>query len=359
MIQPGLIARIHENPKPRILVIKPSALGDICHALPVLEFLATRFPLGTIDWVANRSFAPLLVPHPAINTVIPFDRKAISPWKFIQAWTALISRLRQGRYDLVLDLQGLLRSAVMASATGCPLRLGPGDAREGARFLYSHQSDPGPVGTHAVMRNWAFAQMLGAGPHPSPGRMIVAPEALTIARQLLAQRAAPFWMLAPGARWTTKRWPVDHFATIGHRLIETYGGTAVIIGAPDEKDITTALAQKLGSNALPLGGETTVSVLAGLLAHADLVVANDSGPLHLACALGRPVASPFLCTRIDLTGPFGQSSRAVAAPIHCQGSMQRTCPTHQECMTALKPDLIWHAITQSLSGPPPWSLPTN
>jgi lipopolysaccharide heptosyltransferase I len=359
LIQPALFSRLNENVEPRILVIKPSALGDICHALPVLEFLASRFPRGKIDWVVNRSFAPLLVPHPAINSVIPFDRKAISPWKFVQAWSALINRLRQGRYDLVIDLQGLLRSAVMASATGCSLRLGPGDAREGARFLYSHQSNPGPVGTHAIMRNWAFAKMLGAGPNPSAGRMFVAPESLSAARQLLASRPSPYWMLAPGARWITKRWPVDHFATIGKRLIEAHGGTAVVVGAPDEKDITTELAHKLGTGALALGGETTVSVLSGLLAHADLVIANDSGPLHLACSLGRPVASPFLCTRIDLTGPYGQISRAIAAPVGCQGSMHRICPTRQECMAALNPDLVWNAITSSLSGPPPWSLRIN
>ena len=357
MIKPGLIARLRENVEPNILVIKPSALGDICHALPVLEFLATRFPKGKIDWVANRSFAPLLTPHPLINSVIPFDRKAVSPWKFLQAWSGLINRLRKGRYDLVIDLQGLLRSAVMASATGCSLRMGPGDAREGARFLYSHQSDPGPVGKHAVMRNWVFAQMLGAGQIPSAGKMYVAPDSLYAAKQLLAQHSGPYWMLAPGARWITKRWPVEHFATIGKRLIAAYGGTAVVVGAPDEKDITSELAQKLGPAVLSLGGQTTVSILSGLLAHADLVIANDSGPLHLACSLGRPVASPFLCTRIDLTGPFGQISRAIASPVECQGSMLRNCPTRQECMPALNPDLLWRAITNSLAGPPPWTIP--
>ena len=89
---------------------------------------------------------------------------------------------------------------------------------------------------------------------------------------------------------------------------------------------------------------------------ADLVVANDSGPLHLACALGRPVASPFLCTKIALTGPYGQLERAVAAPVACQGSLVRKCPTNQECMPALTPELFWNIIEKSLIGKPPWKV---
>lgn len=340
----------------RLLVIKPSALGDICHALPVLEYLGHRFHEAKIDWVANKAFAPLLKNHPRIREVIEFDRRAISPMSFLISWTSLLRKLRSGSYDLVLDMQGLLRSAIMALATGCKVRVGPNDGREGSRAFYTHLTDSAGQGAHAVMRNWSFAQLLGAKGGPPLGIIHPASEYLETIPGLLSGFCKPFWVLAPGARWMTKRWPVEHFAEIGKRLIKCYGGTVVVVGAPDEKDLTDALTAQLGGRCLGLGGRTGLGQLAALLSVADLVVANDSGPLHLACALGKPVASPFLCTKIKLTGPYGQFERAVSAPISCQGSLVRKCPTKQECMTVLTPDLLWKAIESSLLGRPPWKL---
>lgn len=342
----------------RVLVIKPSALGDICHSLPVLDFLGQRFPGAAIDWVANKSFAPLLKNHPVIREVIEFDRKAVSPFRFFAEWARLTRRLRSGEYDLVLDMQGLLRSATMALASGCGVRIGPGDGREGSRLFYTHLTDKPVPGTHAVERNWAFARILGATGKPLPGLISPDPDSLKTASGILAGHEKPHWVLAPGARWVTKRWPVGHFAEIGRRLIRCHGGTVLVVGAPDEIEITESLARQVGTGCLGLGGKTGLGQLMAILAGADLVVANDSGPLHLACALGRPVATPFLCTRIDLTGPFGQGARAVAAPVPCQGSLHRTCPTRQECMPALTPDMLWDAISLSLPGPPPWPAAT-
>lgn len=340
----------------RVLVIKPSALGDICHALPVLDFLGHRFPQAKIDWVANKSFAPILKDHPRLHEVIEFNRHAGFPVEFLTSWTGLIRRLRSGSYDLVLDMQGLLRSAVMALATGCKIRIGPYDGREGSRTFYTHLTKPVEQHTHAVLRNWSFACLLGAKGPPLPGLIQPGLESLETVAGLLSGYRKPYWILAPGARWFTKRWPVEHFAEIGRRLIKRHGGSVVIVGAPDEKELTDALTDQLGFPSLDLGGKTGLAQLTALLSVADLVVANDSGPLHLACALGKLVASPFLCTRIELTGPFGQSSRAVAAPIACHGSLVRKCPTKQECMTILTPDLLWNAIEKSLVGSPPWKI---
>ena len=340
----------------RILVIKPSALGDICHALPVLDFLRQRFHKAEIDWVANKSFAPLLKNHSFINEVIEFDRRAAFPIGALLAWVRLIQKLRAGNYDLVLDMQGLLRSAIMARASGCKLRIGPCDGREGSRFFYTIMTEKVEPNTHAVVRNWAFARLLGAKSLPLPGLIKPEAEIINDVDVLLSGYQKPFWVLAPGARWTTKRWPVGHFAEIGNRLVKRYGGSIIVVGAPDEKELTDALAKQLGTSCLGLGGKTGLALLTGLLSVADLVVANDSGPLHLACALGRPVASPFLCTKISLTGPYGQLERAVAAPVACQGSLVRKCPTNQECMPALTPELFWNIIEKSLIGKPPWKV---
>jgi len=351
---PSLLAlQNHFRPR-RLLVIKPSALGDICHSLPVLEFLGARFPDASIDWVANKAFCPLLRGHPSLSDVIEFDRGASGSWNVTLAWMKLIKRLRSVRYDIVIDMQGLLRSAVMAMSTGCRVRIGPGDGREGSTLFYTHLTPRLSVPTHAVERNWAFARMLGSGDVPCRGRLNPSEAAITEASALLAGRAPPFWILAPGARWVTKRWPVAHFFEIGKRLLENHGGTVVIVGAADETEITGKLADYFSTSCLDLGGKTGLNGLAGLLHLADLVVGNDSGPLHLACALGKVVASPYLCTRIDLTGPYGQFQRAVSSPVSCQGSLFRKCPTKQECMAALEPGILWDAICRSFQGSPPW-----
>lgn len=342
----------------RVLIIKPSALGDICHSMPVLEYLRQRFPNSKIDWVCNKSFAELLINHPFINQLIQFDRRATFPFKLSSAWLDLIFKLRAGKYDLVLDLQGLLRSAVMSLVTGSKIRVGPFDAREGALAFYTHVTEAFGSDPHAVMRNWSFARLFGAnGP---PGLGLIKPDLLSIqaVEKLLGDFPKPYWVLAPGARWMTKRWPTGHFAEIGKRLVSRFGGTLLLVGAPDETKLTNELASNFNSSCLNLGGKTAIRILAALLSVADLVVANDSGPLHLACSLGRPVASPYLCTKVELTGPYRQFSRAIAAPIYCSGSLVRKCPTNQECMSVLTPDMLWEAIVKSFFGMPPWKIET-
>ena len=340
----------------RLLIIKPSALGDICHSLPVLEYLHHRFSNSKIDWVCNKSFAEILKNHPFINEVIEFDRRASFPFKLSVAWVNLILKLRAGQYDLVLDMQGLLRSAVMSLITGCKLRVGPFDAREGALTFYTHLTEAVVPDTHAVMRNWSFARLFGANSLPGTGLIKPNTPSIEAVDDLLTDFPRPFWVLAPGARWMTKRWPVGHFAEIGKRLVSNFGGTLLLVGAPDEIRLTDELSSRLNCAFLNLGGKTAIGLLTALLSIADLVVANDSGPLHLACSLGRPVASPFLCTKVELTGPYRQFSRAVVAPIHCNGSLFRKCPTNQECMSALTPDLLWNAIVKSFVGSPPWKI---
>lgn len=347
------LARI--EPK-RLLIIKPSALGDICHALPVLHFLKKRFPESKIDWVCNKSFAAILKNNPYIYNVIEYNRHASLPKDLIVSWLSLIKILRGSRYDLVLDMQGLLRSSVMGFITGCNVRVGPSDAREGSIALYTHLTEKARPGTHAVMRNWSFARLFGADGQPEMGLIKPTSDSLDSIKNIISGYPRPFWILAPGARWMTKRWPVGHFAEIGKRLVENHGGSVFIVGAPDESHLTSDLASKMNILCLDLGGKTSLENLTALLSMADLVVANDSGPLHLACALGRPVASPFLCTRVELTGPFRQFVRAVTAPISCAGSLLRKCPTKQECMSALTPDLMWRAINNSLAGKPPWQI---
>lgn len=332
-----------------ILVIKPSALGDICHSLPVLDFLRHRFPQATLHWVANRAFVPLLNQHPHLSSVIPFDRSAGKKgWGTLaSSLKDLVGSLRAVKPDLVIDLQGLLRSAMMAWASGAKVRIGLGDSREGSRWLYTHSVKIPSQVRHAVDRYWQVALALGGtGSSPLP-RLPLAPSWEEEAEKATAGLPRPWLVMGPGSRWLTKRWLPAHFATVGQTFLQKGGGSVILVGTPDEAALSAEIQRSLGNRCLDLTGKTSLGGLAGLLSLADAVLANDTGPLHLAVAMEARVVSPFTCTSVEKTGPYGQLHRGIATRVDCAASFLRECP-HMKCMNELTPDRIWPALESAL-----------
>jgi heptosyltransferase I len=149
-----------------------------------------------------------------------------------------------------------------------------------------------------------------------------------------------------GSRWLTKRWPPEHFAALVSRAQEVFGGAAIFVGSPEEADIAQQAVALLTGPTCQLAGRTTLPQLVALLAEADVMIANDTGPLHLAVALGRPVIAPYTCTLIERTGPYAQTG-AVATSVWCRGSYVKTCP-RMECMAELTPARLWPALESIL-----------
>jgi ADP-heptose:LPS heptosyltransferase len=158
----------------------------------------------------------------------------------------------------------------------------------------------------------------------------------------------PLLALAVGSRWLTKRWPPGHFAELARRSQAAFGGTAILVGAPDEVEISREAATLIPGQVLDLAGKTSLPRLAAVLAECDAMLANDTGPLHLAVALGLPVAAPYTCTKVSLTGPYNQLHRAVETNIWCKGSLLKTCD-RLECMNELVPDRLWPIVHDILS----------
>jgi heptosyltransferase-1 len=328
----------------RIALIKPSALGDIVHSLPVLCALRSRFPDARITWVVNRSYEPLLRGHKALDATLPFDRSATkSPVKLLR----FARRLRAGRFDLVIDLQGLLRTGLMAALTGAARRVGLSSSREGASFFYTDVV-PDDWNAHAVDRYWRVAAALGAGDGPKRFDVPVEPDALAWADRQLGRLPRPWLVFAVGARWLTKRWPPAHFAALGRQAFQRAGGSAVFVGSRDESALAHRCAALLTGPTLDLSGRTTLPQLAAILSRADVVLANDSGPLHLAAALGRPVIAPYTCTDVRRHGPYGATGGAVSTMVACRASYVRRCD-HLSCMSELTPDRIWPRLAEVLS----------
>ena len=329
----------------RICLIKPSSLGDVVHALPTLEAIRMRWPSARISWVVNRSLSGLLLGHPALDEVIAFDRAAAKASPSGLHSVARLGRdLRYRRFDLAIDLQGLLRSGLMTWATGAPARIGLADAREGATRFYHRCITPPAGTTHVVDKLLAVAHALGAPRGPARFRVACSDEDQTWARRVLRPLAGPRLILNIGARWLTKRWPPAHFAEVARRAVQAYGCGLAAVGAPEDRPLVNELAEALGGvPLLDLCGSTSLPKLAAVLGQADLVLSNDTGPIHLAAAAGARVLGVFTCTSPAKTGPYGPLARSVRSCVWCSPSYVKTC-ARLECMSELSPDRVWAAL---------------
>jgi len=337
---------LRDYPARRVALIKPSALGDIVQSLPVLTALRRRYPQAQITWVVNRAYEPLLCGHPDLDATLAVDRTG-GRWGFLEAaghYGGFLGRLRHARFDLVIDLQGLLRSALMAAASGARRRVGFGSAREGATWFYTDVVPGADLrAVHAVDRYWLMAEAVGAGNGPKEFRLPLPEAERRRAAGLLDGWPRPWLFLAVGSRWETKRWPPQHFAALVRRAQAVFGGTAVFLGGGEDVPLSRATATGLAGAALDLTGRTSLPQLAALLARADVVLSNDSGPLHLAAALGRPVVAPYTCTRVKLNGPHGGETGAVETTVWCRGSYLKHC-RRLECMRDLTPEPLWRVL---------------
>lgn len=327
----------------RIALIKPSALGDIIHSLPVLTAVRQRYPLASITWIVNRAYEGVLRGHPDLDATLAFDRGAsqhgvLSAFK---SYAAFWKQLRAEAFDLVIDLQGLLRSALMTAACGAPRRVGLSTAREGATWFYTdvvRVADFNAI--HAVDRYWLVAEALGAGEALKQFHVPVQGMERVWALEQLHRLPKPWLALAVGSRWMTKRWPPQAFAQLARQAQDRFGGSVIFVGSSEDVPLSQATAAELKGPMLDLTGKTTLPRLSALLSLVEVMIANDTGPLHLAAALGRPVVAPYTCTSVRLNGPYGAERGAVETRVWCQGSYIKRC-ARLDCMRDLTPDLLW------------------
>lgn len=335
----------------RIALIKPSALGDIVHALPVLTALRRRFPAACITWVINSAYEPLIKNHPDLTDTLPFDRAAFrrgisKPVRYALSFAA---ELRRRQFDLVIDLQGLLRTGLMCLATGAPRRIGFANAREGSRYCYTHKLPvPDADRIHAVDRYWRVAESLGAGDVPKRFYVPLDAAEVNAVRAELAGLPRPWVAVAVGAKWVTKRWPTTHFAELLNQMQSHSGGTCLFVGTGDDTALSRACEAAGGlAPARDFTGQTSLPRLAALLSLCDVMVGNDTGPLHLAAALGVPCVAPYTCTQVALHGPYTSMSGGVETRVACGGSYLKTC-NKMVCMPELTPTRLWPRLAEVL-----------
>ena len=335
----------------RICLIKPSALGDVVQTLPLLPVLKQRFPEAQISWVINRELRDLVDGHPALHESIPFDRRI----RWSQSFT-LLKTLWQRQFDLVIDLQGLLRTGVMTLATHAPVRVGLQTAREGSRFTLNCVIPDSSRDVPAHARNWRLAEILGLGNLPRKIFVATSEGDQAWVTHRLQQLPRPIFAVHPGAAWVTKRWPPAKFAELMHRARQAWSGSTLILGSKAERSNAEEVERGLIARSTSCGkhpvvnlaGESTLKQLSALLSQVDFAISNDSGPMHLAAGLGTPTLGFFTCTSAIRSGPAGEQHEMVSTKVACAAGYHKSCPfqgeRHLACLKELDVERAWVAL---------------
>jgi len=310
----------------RILLIKPSSLGDIVMALPALSALRRNFPRAKISWLIRPEFAPLIEGHPHLDEIILFDRRGLTgAWHRPQAFRglmSLIARLRKARFDVVLDLQGLFRTAALARLSGCKRRFGPIWRREFAHYFYTTTIPPRREWVHVIDY---YSKLIEAMGGRDLGVEFVLPEkpvAVTAARNLLSQYKIDFeryGVIIPGSAQVSKCWPAERFAALADRLTSEHGLAVLATGSNSEAPMIEQIRRLAQHPIANLAGRTSLPELVEVLRQARLVVSNDTGPGHIAAALGRPLVMMFSWSNPLRVGPYGRSACVVARDTTSRG----------------------------------------
>jgi lipopolysaccharide heptosyltransferase II len=333
----------------RILLIKPSSLGDIVHALPVVSALKERWPTAHVTWLVKRQWADLLERAEGVDRVWSVDATATG-------WLGQVRALRSERFHLAVDLQGLFRSGALAGLCGAPRRIGFANGREGSPWFYTEVVRVPCPEMHAVDRYLLVAEALGAHPKSPPQfRFKITESDMVVIRSLFQSHDVsvdgPWVAMHVSARWPTKRWPLRSFGAVVDLLDRAGLGPVVLIGSSDDRRDVDQLRAFVKGSFVDLSGILPVGCLPALLSRARVLVTNDSGPMHVAAAIGTPVVAMFGPTSALRTGPYGPGHHILAGQVPCSPCFSRVCrhAPELECLHLIKPNEVVEAVQRLLT----------
>ena len=323
----------------KILIIKPSAFGDIVHTLPVLAALKKKFPDACIHWVVSRGLHTFLEDHPFIDRLWIFDRQrwkepgrmlrsALEVFRFWQG-------LRQEKFDVSIDLSGLLRSGLITWAAGAKIRLGFENSDEGSAFFYNRKIH-GDMSIHAVKRYLALAACLGCDPNEVKYPFAAYDENPPIMSEMPAEYA----VMVPSAGKEANRWQAERFGELASR----FPFRTVLLGGKGDSGVIEKTVEHSGGMAVSLAGRTTLKELIPVIGKAKFMVTNDTGPMHVAAALGVPVFAIFGPANPIRTGPFGDIHTIITKDMDCAPCYAWKPCENWRCMEGITIDEVYESI---------------
>ena len=340
----------------RILIVRLSALGDIVHALPVLAALRRAMPSCSIDWVVEEAYAPILaladglqrriIVRAATTRVSDSNPRFAGGFGYVRA--AMF--MRRQKYDVALDLQGLLKSAAWARLSGAKRVIGfdREHLREPrAALMYSETVVPGS-GPHVIDKNLSVLSALGIDQPATEVRL--RPSSTSGIRAAIdgAGGSRQYVVLNPGAAWPNKRWPAERFGALASRLRDATGMRSLITWGPSEQELAAAIVAA-SSGAASLAPPTSVEDLAAIVGEAALVVAGDTGPLHIAAAQGAPLVGLYGPTRPERNGPWNPDDEVISRAATCICYHKRQCLRGDPCINEIALDEVFAAALRRLA----------
>lgn len=350
---------IHDPDKPRILIIKLSAVGDVVHTLPALNALRTVYPHAHIGWVAHPGVANLLENHPQIDELIILPRrpKQYGGWK---GFREIVANLRSHgkKWDYAIDFQGLTKSGLVMMFSGAAERIGFGNkwSREINRLFVNHAVSP--AAEPVIQMNIGLLEPLNVSPDSPATAYFVTEES---DETHIAQWATglgigqeKFLIIDPFAGWETKLWHVTNWVELARLVREKFGLRSLVFHGPHEEDKARQLAELIGQDAIIAPPTTLRQYIALLKSHAAAMVAADTGPMHIAAANRVPVVALFGPSDSNRNAPtFSNAHFEVLQDWNqpCAGTFTRKCPHHEpgDCMKTLTPQAVLEKLDLLLS----------
>ncbi len=330
----------------KILILKPSSLGDVVQALPVLRLIKLHWPESEVYWWIDTNLAPLLEGDPDLAGLVHFHRRR---WAAPPHWPEIVRTvrwLRRQHFDIVIDLQSLMRTGVFAWLANSKLAVGLDEAREGARGFYDIIVNRPSRMTHAVDWYLRVPPALGVPVHRNFDWIPSRTAAAQAIREKWKADQSRWIVLQPGARWLNKRWPAEHFAELVTLLAKEYREARfAILGGQEDRPLGEVIARTGGERCLDLTGKLSLSEMIEWIRLGDLMVTNDTGPMHVAAAMGKRVVGLFGPTEPRRTGPYGQLENVLQLNLPCVPCMTSRCHNQRplECLRALTPATVFAA----------------
>jgi heptosyltransferase-1 len=335
----------------KFLIVRLGSLGDVIHGIPVAAALRAADPRGQIDWMIDPRYMPLLDLVTCVDRGVPTDPRMFARGGQRSQFFHTLRGLRQTRYDAVIDLQGLLKSAVLSRAVrarrtiGFPRR----HLREPlARLFYTDAPDPGGK-PHVIFKNLALLAALQI--HDQDVRFPIAtPRTATVESVLGRFGPDGFMIINPGAAWPNKQWPPERFGRLAAAIHRQFGWRALVLWGPGEQSLAAAVAAA-SADAAEVSPPTTIIDLFGIARGARLMVSGDTGPLHIAGALGTPIVALFGPTQPERNGPWDAHDVSVSRVKECICLYERRCRRTTPCINDISIEEVLDAIDRRVGTP--------
>jgi len=336
-----------------ILIIKMSAIGDVIHTLPALNALREHFPDAHITWLVEEAASDIVKSHQALDRVLISKRQqwikgllGAQCLQNIEEAIRFVRELRDTIYDLVIDFQGLMKSAAMVGLCRAKKKIGYGMTREFSYIVLNDRMPPFDMDKHAVFRYLNLVKYLGVKAHDVKFDIPLGEQEGSRIMSMLRQSG---WdnqsvvVINPVAKWDSKLWDADNFSRLADRIVSKLGCVVVFTGSEEDKKEIARIISRMHNPCIDFSGRIDLRHLAALYKMSRCLVSTDTGPMHLSAAVGTPVVALFGPTAPWRTGPFGEGHEIIRADLSCSPCFKKKCDS-VECMELISVEQVIASI---------------